>query len=276
MFGIQKRVLVGAALAIAVLGAPVAGAAGEGKSFLLGKRNPKKGAVIRTSTLIAKTNVGTFALKIDNKGTGGAADLSCRSAVTLDFANVKTSVPCLRGINRKGGEAFQFVTLTGLLGGVIQTGPDFATLNPNARPFVTNATGEATGLNADKVDGMNAADIITAAQAQAPAGSAPSFAFARVAAAGTTDQSRSQGVTDANIQKGGVGIYCFVSLSSRPKNASVTLDGVAGETSLDTTTKAGAPCPDTTKLDLLVRTYDSAGAPADRPFYVSITGTTGA
>jgi hypothetical protein len=96
-----------------------------------------------------------------------------------------------------------------------------------------------------------------------------------VSAAGTTDSSRSQGVNDANIAKGGTGVYCFVSLTSRPKNANVTLDGVPGETSVDITTKTGTGCPDEAHLDMIVKTYDSAGVPADKPFYLSLTGTTG-
>lgn len=268
--------LLGSSVALALLVAPFALGAGEGKPLLLGKRNPPRGAATKQTQIIAKTNVNRYTAKVANRRAGGSVFAGCGAAVTADFANPRVSTPCLRVSNSKAGEAFQFHSATGVLVGVIQVGSSFATPNPNARPFVTNATGEAIGLNADKVDGMNSADIIAAAQAQAPAGSAPSFAFARVAAAGTTDQSRSQGITDTNVKKGTTpGVYCFESLSSRPKNATVTLDGVPGESAVDTTTKAEAPCPDTSKLDLFVRTFDSAGTPADKPFYITITGTTG-
>jgi hypothetical protein len=263
-------------VALAMLVAPFALGAGEGKPLLLGKRNPPRKAATKTTQVIAKTGVSKYTTKLVNNKLGGASLANCKSAVTADFANPKVSTPCLRVSNSKAGEAFQFHSATGLLVGVIQVGSTFATPNPNARPFVTNATGVAVGLNADQVDGKSADEIITEARAQAPAGEAPSFAFARVAAAGTTDQSRSQGVADVNVKKPAVGVYCFDSLTSRPKNATVTLDGVPGETSVDTTTKSGTGCPDEAKLDLIVRTYDSAGAPADKPFYITITGTTGA
>ena len=268
--------LIGSTLALALLVTPFALGAGEGKPVLLGKRNPPRGAATKTTQVVAKTPVNRYATKVVNNRAGGASLAGCRSAVTADFANPKVSTPCLRVSNSRAGEAFQFHSATGTLVGVIQVGSAFATPNPNARPFVTNATGEALGFNADKVDGKDAQQIIDEARATAPAGDAPSFAFARVAAAGTTDQSRSQGVTDTNIKKPAVGVYCFDSLGSRPKNASVTLDGVPGESSVDTTSKAGTGCPDEAKLDLIVRTYDSAGVPADKPFYISITGTTGA
>ena len=146
----------------------------------------------------------------------------------------------------------------------------------DAKPFTTNATGVATGLNADRVDGMHAADIVKAAQATAPAGSAPSFAFARVDADGKTDQSRSQGVTDSNITHTATGVYCFKGLTSRPKSATSNLDGVPGETAVDTTTNApGADCNNETNIELIVRTYNSSGTPENKPFYVSVTGTTG-
>lgn len=268
--------LIGSSLALALMVTPFAIGAGEGKPVKLGKRNPPKGASKKPTQVFAKTKAGKYTVQLTNTRAGGGLSATCKAGITADFANPKVSTPCLRAFNSRAGEAFQFRSATGALVGVIQVGSSIATPNPNAKPFVTNATGEATGFNSDKLDGMDAAQIIAAAQAQAPAGAAPSFAFARVTTAGTTDQSRSQGVTDTNIKKPGVGVYCFDSLSSRPKNATVTLDGVPGESSVDTTSKTGTGCPDEAKLDLIVRTYDSAGAPADKPFYIQITGTTGA
>ena len=264
--------LLASSLVLALLVAPFAIAAGEGKPVKLGKRNPARGSAVRTTHVIAKTKrIGIPAVKIANTGRGAAGDLSCRSAIGSDPISTAKSMPCLRVVNGVAGKVFQFQGVTGTTLGVIQSGTTF-TDNPNAKPFVTNATGEATGLNADKVDGKNAADIIAEARAQNPAGSAPSFAFARVSAAGQTDQARSQGITDANLGHPAPGVYCFYSLTSRPKNANVTLDASPGETSVDTTTKGG-PCPNPSQHEMTVFTYDSAGAAADRPFYVSITGT---
>jgi hypothetical protein len=267
--------LLASSIALALLITPFAFAAGEGKPVRMGERNPSGGAVGRETEIIARSTVNTYGTRQSNLGAGGGAIYGCRAGLGQDPANPKQTTACIRANNLKGGEAFQFAGLGGSVIGVIQSGPVFTAPNPNAKPFITNATGIATGLNADQVDGMHAADIVKAAQAQNPAGSAPSFAFARVAATGATDQSRSQGVTDSNITHT-AGTYCFTGLTSRPKSANVTLDGVPGETSVDTTTSApGAPCGNQTNVQLIVRTYDSTGAPADKPFYVSITGTTG-
>ena len=215
-------------------------------------------------------NSTTYATQQSNlrQGDGGAARYGCRSASGFEF--------CLLSKNTGGGGAFRFEAERSLLGGEIDVEVPTGKTPRDAKPFTTNATGVATGLNADEVDGMSAQDIVKAAQQQNPAGSAPSFAFARVAADGKTDQSRSQGVTDANLTHAKPGVFCFTGLSSRPKNASANLDGVPGEVAVDTTTSdAGADCGNKNNVELIVRTYDSAGAAADKPFYVSLTGTTG-
>jgi hypothetical protein len=268
--------LVLSSIVLGVLVAPFAIAGGDGKPVRLGVRNPGAGAITKETQIIARSGPATYGTRQSNLGKGGGAIYGCRSTLGADPGNPTQSTACMRSSNLANGEAFQFQGIAGTVIGVIQSGPSLATLNPNAKPFITNATGEAIGLNADKVDGMEAADIIKAAQAQNPAGAAPSFAFARVAANGTTDQSRSQGVVDTDISHTTPGVYCFTGLTSRPKNANVTLDGVPGETSVDTTTNApGAPCNNLTNVQLIVRTYDSAGNPLDKPFYVTLTGTTG-
>lgn len=251
------------AIVLAVCVAPFAVAA-DGDAVRAGSRT-----TFTDITRILGNNAG-YATQQSNLriGDGGAARYGCRSVAGKEF--------CLLSKNTGGGGAFRFEAQNSLLGGSIEVDVPTGRTADDARPFTTNATGIATGLNADRLDGLHAADIITAARAQNPAGSAPSFAFARVAAGGQTDQSRSQGVTDANITHTTAGVYCFTSLTSRPKNATVTLDGVPGETSVDTTTNnPGADCNNQTNVELIVRTYDSAGALADKPFYLSITGTTG-
>ena len=81
-------------------------------------------------------------------------------------------------------------------------------------------------------------------------------------------------MTDANLIHVVPGVYCFVNLTSRPKNAASNLDGVPGEVAVDTTTgNPGAECNNTNNIELIVRTYGSDGTPGDRGFYVSITGT---
>src|SRR3954454_11808575 len=133
---------------ILAIGVPsVAMGFGEGRNLLLGKRNPSNNASLALSTeteIIANTS--TYGTRQSNKkdGDGGGAGYGCRSSAGNE--------PCVRANNLKGGRAFEFATV-GAEGGFIETG------NVNGAPFSTNATGVAKGLNADRVDGKEGADL---------------------------------------------------------------------------------------------------------------------
>jgi hypothetical protein len=272
LFSKHRGALIASTAVAAVLGAPLAFAAGEGSDIKLGKRNPNRGTVTQETQIIASSPINSYGTRQSNLGAGGGAIYGCRAALGTDPANPAQTTPCVRVNNLAGGLAFQFVSVSGTLGGIFQVGPTFGTANPNARPFMTNATGVATGLNADRLDGRDAEQIIAEARQGNPAGSAPSFAYARVAADGKTDASRTQGVTDANVKKGSTpGVYCFTGLTSRPKNAQATLDGVPGEIATDTTSNTDPACEGVNNLELIVRTYDSAGKPADKGFQLQAT-----
>ncbi len=137
---------------ILALGIPsVAVGFGEGRNLLLGKRNPSSnpGLALNTETeIIADTT--TYGTRQSNKkdGDGGGAIYGCRSNPGNE--------PCIRANNLKGGRAFEFVTI-GKEGGRIEVGGD-----KTGAPLTTNATGVATGFNADKVDGKEAADFAPA------------------------------------------------------------------------------------------------------------------
>ena len=268
----KKRTVIATSAAAAILATPLAFAAGEGLPIKIGKRNPTRGAATQETQVIANSPINTYGTRQSNLGAGGGAIYGCRAAFGADLANPAQTTPCVRVNNLANGLAFQFVSRSGTTVGLIQAGASFATPEPNAKPFVTNATGVATGLNADKLDGRDAEQIIAEARQGNPAASAPSFAFARVAADGKTDASRSQGVTDANVKKGSTaGVYCFYGLTSKPKNAQATLDGVPGEIAVDTTSNTDPACP-RSSVELIVRTFDSAGAPADKGFQLALTG----
>jgi hypothetical protein len=161
---------------ILAIGVPsVAMGFGEGRNMLLGKRNPSNNPALALSTeteIIA--NNSTYGTRQSNKkdGDGGGAIYGCRSNTGNE--------PCIKAVNLKGGRAFEFNTV-GPEGGRIETG------NTAGAPFTTNATGVATGLNADRVDGKEAADFAPAADVTALAGS---FLFAAVASNGTVGASR--------------------------------------------------------------------------------------
>jgi hypothetical protein len=133
---------------ILVLGIPSAAIGfGEGRSILGGKRNPSSDA---TKAFSAETEIiannSTYGTRQSNKrnGDGGGAIYGCRSN--------EGNEPCVKSFNLNNGRAFDFQT-NGNLGGRIQT------KDANGVPFTTNATGVATGLNSDKVDGKDATDF---------------------------------------------------------------------------------------------------------------------
>ena len=144
------RYMLASALVLAI-GIPSAAVGfGEGRTLLLGKRNPSPNGsrALNTETEIIASN-GTYGTRQSNKrdGDGGGAIYGCRSNPGAE--------PCIRANNLKGGRAFEFETV-GKEAGRIETG------DVNGAPFTTNATGTATGLNADRVDGKEAADFTAA------------------------------------------------------------------------------------------------------------------
>lgn len=177
---------------ILALGIPsVAVGFGEGRNLLLGKRNPSSNANLALNTeteIIADTN--TYGTRQSNKkdGDGGGAIYGCRSNPGNE--------PCIRSNNLKGGRAFEFVTI-GKEGGRIEIGGD-----KTGAPLTTNATGVATGFNADKVDGKEAADF-------APASS---LTFAAISDDGTGTPTAAGPTTPA------------VTLSTTGDNAVYTVD----------------------------------------------------
>jgi hypothetical protein len=151
MSGRTLRYILVGALALAIGIPSVAAGFGEGRTLLLGKRNPSPSGsrALNTETEIIASN-GTYGTRQSNKrnGDGGGAIYGCRSDVGHE--------PCVRANNLKGGRAFEFETV-GKEAGRIETG------DVNGAPLTTNATGVATGFNADKVDGRDGSDLAAAA-----------------------------------------------------------------------------------------------------------------
>jgi hypothetical protein len=144
-----RYILVGA-LALAIGIPSVAVGFGEGRSLLLGKRNPSStgSQTLKSETELIASN-GTYGTRQSNKkdGDGGGAIYGCRSKPGTE--------PCIRANNLKSGRAFEFET-GGKEAGRIETG------DATGAPFTTNANGVATGLNADKVDGRDGSDLAAA------------------------------------------------------------------------------------------------------------------
>jgi hypothetical protein len=181
-FRFSGRAAVICSLILAIGVPSVAVGFGEGRSLLMGKRNPSSNANLALNSeteVIAET--ATYGTRQSNKrdGDGGGAIYGCRSNPGNE--------PCIRSNNIKGGRAFEFNT-TGREAGRIEVG------NPAGAPFTTNATGVATGLNADKIDGKEAAEFAPAADVTALSAG---LLFAQVAADGTLGANRRGAVSSS-------------------------------------------------------------------------------
>ena len=150
--GGQGRWVFASAVVLALMASPFAiGATGSVLSE--GKRNPRSGSAHKETQFISSTK--TYGTRQSNvrSGNGGGAIYGCRSKPGRE--------PCIRSNNLSSGRAFEFET-NGAEGGHIEA------KGADAHPFTTNATGVATGLNSDRVDGFGLAKI----DFRAPAGTA--------------------------------------------------------------------------------------------------------
>ena len=219
---------------VLAIGVPaVAGAFGEGKVFKLGKRNPSSNGTLAVSSeteIISDST--TYGTRQSNKrdGDGGGAIYGCRSATGNE--------PCLRAVNLKGGRAFEFSSV-GKEGGRIELG------DATGAPFTTNATGVATGLNADRLDGKEASDLAAATD----------LAWAAVDATGKLTAKR--GATDAKLVDATKGTYA-VTFDREIKACSFTVTA-QGATANGNVAFAASPAQDAKTV-----LVDQADDPANR------------
>ena len=103
MSGRTLRYILVGALALAIGIPSVAVGFGEGRSLLLGKRNPSPNPsrALNSETEIIASN-GSYGTRQSNKrdGDGGGAIYGCRSNTGRE--------PCIRSNNLKTGRAFEF------------------------------------------------------------------------------------------------------------------------------------------------------------------------
>lgn len=192
-----------AATGILVIGVTATGVAATGSPLLQGKRNGT--ATVETQVIAnvgAKPGpVGGYSTRQSNlSSTGGGAVYGCRSTTGGSQATPPTN-PCVRANNLSTGYAFEFNASDGPSAGAITVGNGGDT----KKPFTTNATGVATGLNADRVDGIDGSaialktDKVDAAKlgGQDPSAyaSAGDLLFANVDTAGNVVNSRPAGAT---------------------------------------------------------------------------------
>ncbi|MEX2196669.1 MAG: collagen-like protein [Thermoleophilaceae bacterium] len=121
-----------------------AAAAGNerGEAVQIGLRNRSE----RETGLIASGDGYSLRLSNVNRGEGGGAIFGCRAAASA-------AESCVNADNLADGQAFFFRSREGSSAGRFQVD------GPNAVPFTTNAGGLVANLNADKVDGLDAAQL---------------------------------------------------------------------------------------------------------------------
>ena len=246
----SRRLWIAAsAVLLAVCVAPFALAAGEGQPLRGGARNPSNNqsqSYTRETEIIA--NNATYGTRQSNKSNnGGGAIYGCRSG---EGGTPKGNRPCVRANNLSKGLAFEFAT-DGVVGGTFDVGNG----GDSTKPFTTNATGVADGLNADRVDGRNASDIVSDTQATLP--------FAQVSDTGALGTKR--GVASAAHE--GTGVYTVTfdnDVSKCAYNATVVEDG---------TQQGFASVQSVDAKTLRVRVHSAAsGNPlADRGFHLTAT-----
>jgi hypothetical protein len=246
------------AVIIGLLASSFAVASGEGKNLILGKRNPgsNASAALTSETQIIANN-GTYGTRQSNKSdNGGGAIYGCRSKAG---GSEKGNQPCVRGSNLADGRAFEFSSNGGTEVGRITSG------NTKAAPFTTNATGVATGLNADQVDGQSASDIAAAAHTDAQTTATNTvqgaISFAQVASDGTLGTKR--GVSSSARSAAGTYTVAFandISACSIQATAQTTAAPAFVGTNL------GAD-----KKTVSVVTRNTAGTDTDTPFHITVS-----
>jgi hypothetical protein len=237
------------ATGLLVIGVTPFAAAATGDALREGQRN---GTATKETEFIADLgsttgDKGGYSTRQSNlSSSGGGAIYGCRSGAGGSSATPTPQNPCLRANNLSSGLAFEFRASTGANAGTISVGSG----GDGTKPFTTNATGVATGLNADRVDGKHAADL----QAR----------FAQVAADGTVGASRGI-ITNSAGPAHVTGSYPLPFTGDLTKCAvSATITGTAfGDIT-------ATPALVTGNTVVTVLTADPAGTAADRAFALTV------
>jgi hypothetical protein len=229
-------------VALALIVSPFA-VAGDGDVMKVGARN----ASDTRETRIIGEDVSTYATRQSNdkEGDGGSAAYGCRSSLANE--------PCLFVFNVRNGRAFDLRSRSNTAGRILAYGDQ---ANPdNNKPFTTNATGVATGLNADEVDGQSA----DAFQVKT--------LIAAVRANGALDTNRSRGVSSV-AKLGADGSY-RVDFATDVSRCAYTATAVS-------TSNTGAVSlnpVDANTLSVITRRGGSGATntdPQDRPFHLVV------
>lgn len=205
--------------------------------------------------------------------SGGGAVYGCRSAAGGSAATPRPQNPCIRANNLNTGFAFEFNASDGPVVGLISAG----TGGDAKKPFITNATGVATGLNADRLDNLDASQVIAAARfktgldadtVDGKDSSELQARFAQVTSGGGPGDSRGLIATDPVSHTADTGVYAvkFVGDLSKCAVSATITGGTFGEIT-------ASPAVADNVTTVTVRTADSDGTTAatpDRPFHLTV------
>ena len=240
---VRHLIVAGVVAAVAVPAGAIG--AGEGRPVDGGTRNPSTNPRLdytRETEIIADTR--TYGTRQSNKrdGDGGGAVYGCRSNPGNE--------PCVRAVNLKGGRAFEFESV-GSEGGRIEVA------DPNGAPLTTNATGVATNLNADRLDGREATDFSGAGDLK----------FARVGVDGALQGGR--GATGARLRVGNDNTF-EVSFDRDVSGCSFTVTATGTATPGVVFATAPGETPQTVIVDQQNDGGSSGGIETARPFHLQV------
>jgi len=246
--GGNAKWVLGTVVALALVVSPFAVAQTSG--LIGGKRNPARGAFSSETQVIASNS--NWGMRYSNRAMGGGGGLlfGCRSR---PGGTPRGNYPCARSRNVADGLAFEFLT-GGSLVGTITAGRG----GDGTKPFITNATGVATGLNAERVGSQTPAQLTSAAVSAVQG----TLSFARVSAAGSAIAAR--GVSGVTHTSAGTYRVTFrnpvnaCALTATQSTAGTAVGPVGNQVGADNRTVT------VTTLSLL-----PAPAPADRAFDIS-------
>ncbi|MBA2349708.1 MAG: hypothetical protein H0V81_15615 [Solirubrobacterales bacterium] len=292
----RLRSVVIAAGIIGVVAAPV-GVAATGDTLKEGVRNGTTQKETEIVSNIGSTTglKGGYSTRQSNlSSSGGGAIYGCRSGQGGSAANPPQN-PCVRANNLEQGYAFEFNATKGPVVGLISAS---GAGGDSVKPFITNATGVATGLNADRVDGANAADIVNASTAAAATDAtnkadAAKTRFALVNEAGVIEE-QSGGFTVTSFgDNANVYINAGSSLVNKGLNGTIAIQNRLGNEGANdlgpansfngqiavarcnTAAVACAPAGTNNDNTIVVRATDANGDPTTaanrKRFYVTIT-----
>jgi hypothetical protein len=244
------RYVLASSLVLALFVAPLASGSGEGKAVRGGERNPSSNQSLtyKRETEILVSN-GTYGTRQSNKrkNDGGGAIYGCRSAPGNE--------PCVRANNLDNGRAFEFQSTSGNEGGFIEVGS--GSPNASAVPFNTNAAGRVANLNADRVDNLNAEEIVAQARA--------STLWAVVDGAGTLVR-KSGATSSGHLALGEYEVVFGRDVTGCAYSATLG----SGDTTEPPAGEIGASQRAGNANAVSVVTRDSTGGKADRPFHLTV------